>query len=585
MKLKTIHSLPLFLAVLLLLAGGCSREPGGTREEEVYLYLTVAAASSINEDRTLWEDRVDELRMLVFETESGEAVFNQKLYFPDGFDSYSRAVPLTPGVYDFYFIANETVYAEVLVPALMEVENRSDFDTDDRFRSLAYLPYFVPDDDSTQGRFVMSAIYESVTVEKGGTEANPLPLSLPTARVELIRALAKVDVVFRKMIAGSTVPDHTVTSVQLINVAAATSVPPVDSYYTGLTAPSPQADIDGFDYSADSIGAVTFYVPELLVRSGGEGYTELHINNRAYPIQSDDAMEGLTLQRRSVDSLSPNSVIRNYHYIVNAYLNGEGGIQLEVHVTPWTKDSYIYVFQGDQQIVIPPIYPTDSSVIFPSDCGKIEVMSVNENLTQGLQGAYNDVVNYYDPEVGGPVIYKGDPPYYCEKKYGPGWRLINSCELLSFLALCDEAYNIWTSNTWEADQYDMPSYPRLFREYAQGILESLTGWDLSGSVLYDQNNFSDELTDMKLDLIDRYFTPGDIMVRVEDYPNGWPFASPPGTDLEWFYNEVTIQVKAYWYRSSYLSPTDRDNWNTILYHEFERYDFSNTVSRCVRVVD
>ncbi|MCD8101571.1 MAG: hypothetical protein LUE26_03195 [Alistipes sp.] len=51
------------------------------------------------------------------------------------------------------------------------------------------------------------------------------------------------------------------------------------------------------------------------------------------------------------------------------------------------------------------------------------------------------------------------------------------------------------------------------------------------------------------------------------------------------YNEVTIQVKAYWYGAEYLSPANRDNWYTILYHEFEKFDYSSTVSRCVRTVD
>ncbi|MCC8095716.1 MAG: hypothetical protein LIP05_10355 [Tannerellaceae bacterium] len=48
---------------------------------------------------------------------------------------------------------------------------------------------------------------------------------------------------------------------------------------------------------------------------------------------------------------------------------------------------------------------------------------------------------------------------------------------------------------------------------------------------------------------------------------------------------MTIQVKVFWYGSSYLSPAIRANWDAILYHEFERFDYSSTVSRCVRTVD
>ncbi len=111
---------------------------------------------------------------------------------------------------------------------------------------------------------------------------------------------------------------------------------------------------------------------------------------------------------------------------------------MKVNIQPWHKDEYKYIFQDDKEIVIPPVTPTDSSLIIPTECGKIEMLNYNEVLPKGLQGAYNDEVNYYDPQVGGPIIYKGNPPYYCEKKYGKGWRLINSCELMSFLALFDK---------------------------------------------------------------------------------------------------------------------------------------------------
>ncbi|MCC8035610.1 MAG: FimB/Mfa2 family fimbrial subunit [Rikenellaceae bacterium] len=575
-----------FLAALLL--AGCRDNTGDlSGGGNAVLYLSIkAAANSINEDEIDWEDRVDELRMIVFDPADGGVVYNQKLYFPDGFQASSRPVEITPGTYDFYFIANETVYPGNFVDALMQIENLSDFTTDARFSAIAYRPGFSPDGTTTPGRFLMSAVYEGITVASGGTYTNPVALPLPTEKVELIRALAKVEVVFRKRVSGGTVPENTVTDVHLENVAAYTSVPPADSYYTGSVVDSRAGSLDGLDYGNDSIGSVVFYIPELLVAPGGDVYTELVINNNVFPIETDDARGGLAAQRRSVPATSDNSVIRNYHYLINAYIASDGGLQLLVYVQPWQKDTYLYIFQGDASIVLPPVtIPSDTTIIFPTDCGKIELLSHNEYLTAGLQGAYNDQVIYYDPETQGSLIIRGDPPYYCEKKYGEGWRLINSCELMSFLAYFDTAYNVWTSNTWNAVAYDMPYYSMAFREEAQYFLEKLTGYDLSGSVLYDQNNHEDALTDLKLGIVDEYFTPGDIMVKEDDYPGGWPFPSPPGTDLTWFYNEVTIQVKVYWYGSEYISYSDRDNWNEILYGEFERYDYSSTVSRCVRDVD
>lgn len=576
----------LAVALLVISCGGDTAGGDGDGGDAL-LSLTVSAASrSINEDTELWEDRVDELRMLVFDPDDGSVVLNQKLYFPDGFDRQSRAVRMDPGTYDFYFIANETAAPASFVAALTDITNVSDFTTDSRFTAINYNTGFMPDGTTVEGRFLMSAVYEGITVASGGTEANPVLLPLPTATVELIRAYAKVEVVFRKNVPGTEIT-NTVTSVDLTNIAATFSVPPDDATYTGRTLLGSSADLAGFDYEQDSIGAVRFYIPEFLVPAGGDTYTQLVMNNNRFPIESDMALGGLAEHRRTVTGLSANSVIRNYHYIINAYINAEGGVQIKVFVEPWSKETYLFMFQGDLSVVIPPVYPTDSSIIIPTGCGNVEILSENEYLTQGLMGAYNYEIDWWNPEIEGPEIIGGDPPYYCEQKYGEGWRLINACELLSFLAFCDIAYDVWTSNTWLADTWDMPYYPLAFRQEAQSLLESLTGYDLSSTVLYNENNHLDDLADDKLGLIDNYFTPGDILLKTDDFPDGWPYPGPPATDPSqgWFYNEVTIQVKAYWYGASYLSPANRDNWYTILYHEFEEFNYSSTVSRCVRSVD
>lgn len=579
------------LCLILFLTLSCvqddPRKNNGPDEAMISLSLN-ASGYSINEDDEFWEDRVDELRMLVFQSDNGEIVFNQKLYFPDGFSQKSKAVALPLGTFNFYFIANETVYPDNFTEALISIDNESEFQTDTRFTTLDYNPDFIPDATSREGRFVMSAVYTDITVAEGGTETNPAVLPVPNGRVELIRALAKVEVIFRKKVSGGEVPDQSITSVLLEQVASRLSVPPVDAAYNGPVESIPEGSLVGLDYGRDSIGSVIFYIPEFLVPTGGTMYTLLEINNQTYPIESDPEKSGLILQRRDISNLSDYSVIRNYHYIINAYLDSAGGLQIITYVKDWQQDAYQYLFQGDTQITIPPVEPTDSSIIITTECGKVEILSHNEYLTQGLQGAYNDVVNYWDPEIQGPTIIRGDPPYYCEKKYGSGWRLINSCELLSFLAIVDAAYNVYLSNTWlAADHPEIPYYPLAFRQAAGELLEKLTGADLSQSVLYPTNNWEDEIEDTKMNIVDDYFTPGDIMVREEDFPNGWPYESPPGTTESetWYYNEVVIQVKAFWYGSGYLSPSDRDNWDKILYHEFRRYDYSSTVSRCVRPIE
>lgn len=587
-RIKKIQCLTAICFAIFFVFGCNNDEQNDGSQGDANIYLSVrTASSSINEDRVLWEDRVDELRMIVFDTGDGHTVFNEKLYFPNGFAEKSKSVRLRPGTYDFYFIANETVYEGEFVSAITSISNKSEFNTDPRFTTIVYNPDFKPDGMTQGGRFLMSAMYENITIVSGRSEENPLLLPLPTEKVELIRSLAKVEVVFRKKVSGSSLPENAVTSIQLYNVASNLSVPPYDNYYTGETESSKPAPLSELNYTNDSIGAVIFYIPEFLNQEGSLDYTELVINNKTFPVLSDGTKIGIAAQRRTVPALSDSSVIRNYHYIVNAYVTVGGEIEIRVYIKPWSKDKYIYIFEGDKQIVLPPVIPTDSSIIIPTDCGKIEMLSYNEELRGGLQGAYNDVVNYYDPQVGGPVIYEGDPPYYCEKKYGTGWRLINSCELLSFLSLGDQTYNVWMSNTWEAQAKGIPFYPLPLRQAAQSLLEKLTGKDLSATVLYEENNWSDQISDKKLDMIDRYFTPGDIKVREMDFPGGWPYPGSPGTPSSesWYYNEASIQVKAFWYNSGYVDLSDRSNWYKVLYGNFVRYDYSSTVSRCVRSVE
>ncbi len=92
------------------------------------------------------------------------------------------------------------------------------------------------------------------------------------------------------------------------------------------------------------------------------------------------------------------------------------------------------------------------------------------------------------------------------------------------------------------------------------------------------------MNDDKLDIIDKYFTPGDIMIKEEDFSGGWPYDAPPMNNGEkWFYSEVVIQVRGFWY-PGYYDLSVPGNKEKVLYGEFQRYDYYSTVSRCVRVV-
>jgi hypothetical protein len=554
----------------LLLVAGCNYkltiEP--TPDEAVVNLTIRSGAALINQDLTLWEDRVDEIRMIVF-GKGGAVVYNAMLEFPNGMNQRCRPVRITPGTYDFYFIANETAPTEGLSAALASLANKSQLQTNPIFRNLAWSETFRPNSTTSGGRFVMSAHYDNIKVASGGTIDNPTLLQIPNGKVELVRSLAKVEVIFRKKEKGSGVKEGSIASVALNNVAQYMSVPESDDYYEAAKIATSQITPTGFDYSRDSIGAIVWYVPEQLNRESDVDYTQLLINDRSY----------------AVSGFSPHSVERNTIYKINAYLTPLGGIELDVCVEPWERYEYKYMFQEeDRTIVIPPVIPTDSSVIVPTDCGTIEILSQTEVLPQGLMGAFGDQVNWWDPTIGGPTIIKGEPPFYCEKKYGPGWRFINSCELMSFLRIFDQAYRVWQGNTWLGINNGLQYQSLPFRQEAQTLLGKLTGADMSGFVPKEGTS-NDDFGGEKLGMIDQFFTPGDILVIESDYGGNWPYESKPNNNgLKWFPMEVSIQVKAYWY-SDYIDINKDENIDKILYLNFAMYDYSSTVSRCVRTIE
>ncbi|MCD8186263.1 MAG: hypothetical protein LUD68_07370 [Rikenellaceae bacterium] len=154
---------------------------------------------------------------------------------------------------------------------------------------------------------------------------------------------------------------------------------------------------------------------------------------------------------------------------------------------------------------------------------------------------------------------------------------------MSYLAALDLAFRVWTSNTWNAVGY-LSVYPIYFRQMAQVVLENLTELDLSDAV-YTTAERQDNLgANANLPgFLWTYFSPGDILVREIDFPDGWPYPGRPAASEPWIYNEVSIQLITYW-TNGYITLTDRDNWDTVLYSEFFEYTFSSTRSRCVREV-
>lgn len=80
-NIQYIHCLA-GLFFLLTAMVGCADEERIDRGTNEYAFINLSvrtSLSSINDDRRLWEDRVDELRMIAFDSGDGSVAFNQKL--------------------------------------------------------------------------------------------------------------------------------------------------------------------------------------------------------------------------------------------------------------------------------------------------------------------------------------------------------------------------------------------------------------------------------------------------------------------------------------------------------------------------
>ncbi len=640
--MKPLYIILLFVLVLLT---GCIRDEVTATDPEAPVFITLqleAANTSINEDKVLGEDRVSEVRMIVFKL-NGEVVYNDMLVFPAGIENKCAAVGLKPNIYNFYFFANESVNPAIAA-ALVSVTSLAQMQQDARFKQLAYNPDFYPDLTTSGGRFLMSAIYNNIRISQGGTEDEPLPLPLPTGTVEMVRALSKVEIVFKKKTPGASITgSNQIASVGLLNVAGVTDIPPADAYYTASAPVSsspvltPASGLGELNYGRDSIGAGVFYVPEFLNSPGNAArYTQLVINNRTFPVLTDKGRLGLLAQRRDV-ALSDSSIIRNYHYQIVANISQQGGIFLQTDVVPWRTSKYSYMFQDENTgIDLPPVEATTPGVIVPVPCEggqRVEIRYSDEKLGSGLMGAFGDQISYYDSRVGGPLItnpngFVNTKTSYCESRYGKGWRFINSCELMAFFSMFDQAHRVFESNSWQGRGSQLPFYTKVFRQQAADLLAQLSGVDVTAyknsmvndnQVTVGANGVSSGTADgfgsTKFNMIDNFYTPGDVVVTVKDNPypnypapyNAWPYPGPIATAQNagvtpppptywwypappengiavWYPMELQHQLKGYWY-PNYLRYDDPANYNKILYTQFVMYSHSSTVSRCVRVVE
>lgn len=172
--------------------------------QEVYLSINRAQAAdtkTINEDITTFEDRVHDLALLIFDSQTGIKIneyFDEEILLSDTEKTFT--VKLTTGLRDFYFVAN------MPMAALKTINNKSEMTTYmSTFRDLDINLY----KGATENKgFPMSRVYLNQTITEGGNIYSPKPFQ-PTVdgstedHVKLIRAAAKLEVVLNGVLSNS----------------------------------------------------------------------------------------------------------------------------------------------------------------------------------------------------------------------------------------------------------------------------------------------------------------------------------------------------------------------------------------------
>ena len=224
MKSKVLSTYTLQGTLVLLLSlvwgglVGCSSSqssPNGNGENYLSVNLNLRAQedgkNTLNKDLQDEEDKVHELRIMLFQ--GGDLKYNLCYNVPggtgtdftfNGAPTVRRAVfklP-NPGVYDMVVIANERVDATQgpTITATLNGITRRDQLNDIRIdMPTIYKAGTLP---NIKLRSPMTAEYKNVDMNHSGTQATPYQIILPTPSrgVELLRGMAKVELLLKDMI-------------------------------------------------------------------------------------------------------------------------------------------------------------------------------------------------------------------------------------------------------------------------------------------------------------------------------------------------------------------------------------------------
>ena len=329
MKSKVLSTYTLQGTLMLLLSlvwgglVGCSSSNTSSPNSDGGNYLTVGLnlraqednKNTLNKDLQDEEDKVHELRIMLFQ--GGDLKYNLCYNVPggtgtdlafNGDPSVRRAVFRLPkpGVYDMVVIANERVddtQGSSITTKLNGIARREQLNDIRINMPTIYKAGILP---NIKLRSPMTAEYKNVDMNHAGTQTNPYQITLPTPSrgVELLRGMAKVELLLKDMIEVEELPNNQkkyswigtglferLYTVQSFNMPKSFSLMPQNlltpdaEVASGVlfnniplpATPDPKCVIEPASPEDPSIGGIqtadyrlAFYIPEYLAKSGLE---------------------------------------------------------------------------------------------------------------------------------------------------------------------------------------------------------------------------------------------------------------------------------------------------------------------------
>lgn len=345
MRWKSKYGTPFFLIWIIgFLVSSCYQEEYQYPPEQTHMFLQVKAGSFSAENT----DRINEIRMMIFDAATKATVYNDLLYFPAGFTETSDTIEIIPATYDFVFIGNESSYPG-LTNVLADISNKFQLETDQFLNRIQFDRNFSP----TTSPFLLSAQYDNETIV-GGPKANPEHFKGPDFRIQLLRSLAKVDLTFKKE--PDVIITKRLTSIQLKNIPRYYVLPAHNRFYSAQFGTNDLIDdwtipvsFPEIDYTKDSIGHLSFYIPEFLRRNNNDPLppTQLVFNltdqgtNSSKTFVLEDTFQGVEGHARppfSAAALNKESVVRNTLYKLNVtLLSSPFDVDIYYQITDWSE--------------------------------------------------------------------------------------------------------------------------------------------------------------------------------------------------------------------------------------------------------